>query len=179
MREQWRAIEGYQSVYEVSNLGRIKSCAKWLAFTSKRGRRCVRRTAPKFLALQTLPAGYRIVQLHLDGQRVARTVHSLVAAAFIGSRPEKYDIAHYDGNPANNRADNLRYATRRENHRDKIRHGTHAHGSRIKQAKLREQHIPTIRGYRGRLSAAVVGALYGVSPGTIERVWRGVSWRYV
>lgn len=179
MSERWRMIAGYERVYEVSNLGRIKSCARWLAFTSKRGRRCVRRTAPKFLAIQTLPAGYKTVHLNLDGQRVLRTVHSLVAAAFIGPRPARYDVAHYDGNPANNRVENLRYATRRENHGDKKRHGTHAHGSRIKQAKLREQHISAIRGYQGHLSAAVVGAKYGVGRKAIERVWRGVSWRYV
>lgn len=68
--------------------------------------------------------GYHRVSLRLDGRTVTRTVHALVALAFIGPRPEGLEVCHNDGNPQNNRADNLRYDTHASNMRDKRLHGT-------------------------------------------------------
>ena len=51
-------------------------------------------------------------------------VHALVAAAFIGPRPDGLLIRHLDGNPRNNRVGNLQYGTGSENQRDAVVHGT-------------------------------------------------------
>lgn len=69
---------------------------------------------------------YQVVDMRdKDGIRRVLYVHHLVAEAFLGPRPEGHQVRHLDGDPDNNRADNLAYGTRSENTRDMVRHGTH------------------------------------------------------
>ena len=51
------------------------------------------------------------------------TVHSLVAATFLGPCPKRHEVRHLDGNGVNNRKTNLAYGTRSENNKDIVRHG--------------------------------------------------------
>lgn len=101
--EIWKPIPG--STYEASSLGRIRS--------------------PRGHVLKPAdhPLGYHIVTVHYEGRLICKTVHSLVALAFHGPRPEGLDIAHFDHDKHNNRPENLRYATRRENMQDSVRAG--------------------------------------------------------
>jgi hypothetical protein len=109
--EAWLPIAGFGGVYEVSNLGRVRS---------PRG------------VLKATPAstGYPTAMLYLDGVRHPRTVHSLVLEAFIGARPEGAVARHLDGSRANNHVDNLQWGTPRENVLDTIRHGRHRGASK-------------------------------------------------
>src|SRR3982751_5117101 len=80
-------------------------------------------TGPKGAVLRTrnLGAGYRAVIVYLPGhvRRMVR-VHRMVAEAFHGPAPTpKHEVAHWDGDPANNRAANLRWATSKENKADR------------------------------------------------------------
>lgn len=59
------------------------------------------------------------------GRRWQRFVHRLVLEAFVGPCPEGMECRHLDGNPANNKLDNLKWGTRKENQDDSKRHGTH------------------------------------------------------
>jgi len=112
--ENWRAIPG-QPGYEASDQGRVRSIDRMIADGRfLRGR---------VLKLWTAGA-YHYVGL---GRSAKRGVHRLVALAFIGPPPSpKHEAAHWDGNPLNNRASNIRWATRSENEQDKRRHGTYA-----------------------------------------------------
>jgi hypothetical protein len=84
------------------------------------------------------PEGYLHHTLVRDGegnrQRIA--LHILVAAAFLGLRPEGLVVAHLDGNKANNRAENLAYVTQRENIEHKRDHGTMHCGDRSHHSRL-------------------------------------------
>lgn len=103
-------IPGYDK-YEVSDLGRVRRVFKDGKTT--RLRRLVRNEH-----------GYSTVSLH-DGLRARRRlVHQLVLLAFAGPAPEGMEGCHNDGNPANDRLDNLRWDTHAANMSDKRRHGT-------------------------------------------------------
>ena len=117
--EIWKPIPGYKG-YEASDLGRVRS---W------RGR--WGRTEPRLLALR-LSNGYPGVGLYKDDgvSRDARSVHSLVAQAFIGPRPEGYEVRHLNGDRTDNRLSNLAYGTPSENKLDAVSHGTHHMASR-------------------------------------------------
>jgi hypothetical protein len=114
--EEWRPIPGYAG-YEVSSLGRVLSHQKW------RGTE-----GPRLLAPQVGHFGYPYVQLcGVSGaprNRRMRSVHTLVALAFLGPRPAGQEVRHLDGDPANCGVSNLAYGTKRENEADKRRHGT-------------------------------------------------------
>lgn len=69
--------------------------------------------------------GYRQVSLWRDGGGHSLFVHALVAQAFIGPRPEGLEVRHLNGDPLDNRPENLAYGTGSDNRADSIRHGTH------------------------------------------------------
>lgn len=103
---EWRNVVGFEGIYQVSELGDVRSLA------SGRGRKS-----------HVAGAGYRMIQLWSEGEATTRTIHSLVADAFLGPRPEGLDICHSDCDKMNNDYRNLRYASRSENLRDNVRNG--------------------------------------------------------
>lgn len=113
--ERWLPIQGWPG-YFISDLGRVKS---------QRPRWGGDRT-PRFLSPGYGGGGYATVVLTSD-VRPNRThnVHSLVAEAFIGPRPDGLEVRHLDGDPANCQLSNLRHGTPSENAYDRVRHGTH------------------------------------------------------
>lgn len=70
-----------------------------------------------------------MVSLRQDGIQSFRLVHQLVLEAFIGPRPAGMMACHNDGNPANNRVENLRWDTQSSNIFDAIGQGTHTMSS--------------------------------------------------
>ena len=118
--EQWKPVNGYEGIYEVSSHGRVRSLDRVVTYSDGR----VRRHKGKILSAPLSRDGYPAVNLHTQGKLKKRYVHSLIAETFIGPRPEGMEVCHNDGNPTNNHVDNLRYGTRSENMLDRVRHGT-------------------------------------------------------
>jgi hypothetical protein len=120
--ETWRPIPGYRSGYEVSSLGRVRSVARVVtARASNRAKGHARRYPPRVLRPGRQDRfGHASVAI---GRGNSVAVHILVALAFHGPRPSKADVAHINGDGADNRACNLRWASRSENNRDVTRHG--------------------------------------------------------
>lgn len=112
--EKWLPVVGYEGLYEVSNLGRVKSL----------------KAGPKRYGAILKPAphkqGYPQVNLRKAGQGRSIKVHRLVGEAFLGPLPEGYVTCHEDSDTTNPRLDNLRYDTLTENIIDTVRHGHHA-----------------------------------------------------
>lgn len=109
--EEWRAIEGYGGRYYVSNLGRVKSIG---------GKRCKHK--PVIMSQLKQNSGYMFVKLFRNGKHDTRTVHRLVAEAFLG-KSEHSDINHIDGDKTNNNVSNLEYCSRKENMRHCFENG--------------------------------------------------------
>jgi len=114
--EEWRSITGLEGSYEVSDRGRVRSLPR--VVVGKDGVRYRRRGQMLKPVLQ--PTGYYTVGVR---QKV-RTIHSLVAEAFIGPRPDGLEVCHNNGHSLDNRAQNLRYGTTSENQVDSVLHGT-------------------------------------------------------
>ena len=119
--ERWKPVTGHEGIYEVSNHGRVRSVDR----TVTRSDGQVHRRKGKLLRTPLNQRGYQVVNLCIQGKCQIRTVHSLIAETFIGTRPEGMEVCHNDGIKTNNRVDNLRYGTSSENMLDNVRHGTH------------------------------------------------------
>ena len=119
--ERWADIPGFGGMYQASDLGRIRSTGsktQWSRWKGYQGR-----------VLSQNGRRYKQVSLQVGTGERNYHVHALVALAFLGPRPDGMQVCHCDGNMHNNRADNLRYDTVAENHRDKRAHGSVLIGS--------------------------------------------------
>lgn len=122
MNEEWRPIESYEGLYEVSNLGRVRSLTvrvrNGVGTRVRRGR---------VLKQHATPEGYYTVMLSCASRQRRVQVSRLVGRAFLGM-PADLEIDHEDRNPANNAASNLRVATTAQNHRNTRRPKTNTSG---------------------------------------------------
>ncbi len=118
MDEIWKDIEGYEGLYQVSSLGRVKSLKRQVVNTV--GFRIV----PESYLRGRLRYGYRIVSLCKFGEVNRCMVHRLVAQAFIPNPENKPSVNHIDGVPNNNVLSNLEWATytEQQNHRHHVLH---------------------------------------------------------
>lgn len=178
--EEWRDIprcEGYQ----VSNLGRVRSVDR-LVVPRKSSSTRTRRLKGRVLAL-TLDAvsGYlRVSFFPVGAERlVTRRVARLVAEAFLGPCPAGMEVAHNNGVKTDNRLENLRYATPKENHADKRLHGTGNAGEKHPLAKLSEDDVREIRRRRGVTTQRELALLFGLSEVYVADIQRRRAWKHV
>lgn len=112
--EIWKPVKGYEGLYEVSNLGRVRSldrlvnCGKnKVGFRTRKG---------KILSNCIKKDGYHSVRLpNFNGEYIHYSVHRLVAQAFIPNPDNKPCIDHLNTNQGDNRVENLRWVTYKEN----------------------------------------------------------------
>lgn len=109
MEEIWKPVRGYEGLYEVSNLGRVKALERLVLNNGG-----LQRKHEKILKASTTRT-YLGVALCKDGKVKRYSVHRLVAIAFLENPNNKAYVDHIDTNPLNNRADNLRWVTTQEN----------------------------------------------------------------
>jgi hypothetical protein len=123
-----------------------KRCPGFPAYSISESGRVSRIGHPGYRKQQiTKRGGYVAVSLWSNSKGHLKTVHRLVALAFIGPQPSpKHEVAHNDGNKRNNHWSNLRWATRKENEADKVLHGRSNRGERNGMAKLTDSQAAEI-----------------------------------
>jgi len=110
--EVWKDIPEYEGIYQVSNLGRVKSLPReWVS-----GIGAIVKHKGKILKGGT-SNGYRIVKLYVNGNIKVYLIHQLVAIAFLNHKPDghKLVIDHINDNKSDNRVENLQIVTNRFN----------------------------------------------------------------
>ena len=116
MEEIWKDIKGYEGYYQVSNLGRVKSLARYIFIIRNRGRQTYNQIVKeKILKTHKSSNGYLLVFFKKNNKSKPFFVHRLVATAFIPNIENKPQVNHKDGNKQNNYLDNLEWATNCEN----------------------------------------------------------------
>lgn len=178
MLEIWKPVVGYEGLYKVSNLGKVKACPK--------NGLSERELKPVIVGL------YPSVKLVKDGVYKNKYVHRLVADAFIPNPDNLPEVNHKDEDKMNCSADNLEWCTRRYN----VSYGTgqtrrvesyksnpHKHlvsGENHPKSKLTMEDIRYIhKHYRSGNSvngARALGRQFGVSHNTIRAVIKGRTW---
>ena len=158
--EEWRDVVGFEGLYKVSNFGRIQ--------TVKTGK----------IKEQTISKTDNRPYLSLwknNKIKVCRP-HKLVMEAFVSIRQQGMECCHNDGNPQNNHWSNLRWDTPKNNHADKIKHGTTNRGEQCGTAKLTLEQVRAIR--QDTRLQRIIAAEYGVKDNTISRIKSFKRWAH-
>lgn len=108
-KENWKEVKGFNANYQVSDLGRVRSLDR----IDSRGHKRI----GKILKLIISGNGYLTVNLFLNGNKKTKSVHQLVAEAFLNHEPCGLEVVvdHIDNNPLNNKLINLQIISQREN----------------------------------------------------------------
>jgi hypothetical protein len=167
--EEWRAVPGYEGLYEVSSHGRVRRSSK-------------SRMAPAGFVLKQRKTwdGYLRCGLCKRQRYWHVKTHRVVALAFLGPPPfPKAHVAHFDGDKTNNHLSNLRWATAAENEADKRRHGrVHAAqpGEKHHMAKLTTEQVKAMRKEAVARPVAEIARMFGVAKLTAYDAIFGTTW---
>lgn len=190
MEEEWRAVEGYEGIYEVSNFGNVRSLERE---TSKKNSNNKYTLKAKRLKLCANSDGYFNVRPHKNGRAKTVKVHRLVAKAFIPNPEGKLNVNHIDGNKTNNHVENLEWATHSENTKHAYNIGLMKYrvpspeakiqGEKSCHSKLKEADIRFIRCNSrkngGKFTNASLANKFGVGQTVISNIINFKKWKHV
>jgi hypothetical protein len=164
---EWRPVVGFEDCYEVSGDGQLRSIKTGRIYKTRIDQR----------------TGYPTGAMFRNGLRKDAFLHSVVAAAFIGPRPEGFVVNHKNGVKSDNRVENLEYVTPSQNTR-------HAHATGLMNPqpgsrKLTDEQVVEIRRILAeRKSAnartptyAAIGAMFGVTEYAVYRIGSGRDYK--
>lgn len=124
MEEIWKDIKGYEGLYRVSNLGRVKSLKKRANFYSGLYKEIKQRTyKERIINLRKTNRGYMVVELYKNGIGKRFSIHRLVAENFIKNSNNLPQVNHIDGNKENNNINNLEWCTGSQNMKHAVKTG--------------------------------------------------------
>lgn len=166
---EWRVIPGFVR-YSVSSDGEVRRDSR------------MHNTLAGLVAQRIDSHGYLSCNLMSDaGGQKKLQVHTLIAGAFLGPRPEGLVVCHGKEGQMVNRASNLRYDTQASNIEDMRVAGTMLCGSKHPTSKLDESKVLQILALllEKRLTHKQIGALFEVDGACIGRIALGKTWRHV
>lgn len=176
MNEEWRDIVGYEGLYQVSNLGRIKNIRTPVC--SDRGNDLTEICLVK-PSLQKLKRNYFRYRVNLWKENKPKTfkVHRLVATAFILNPLNKPQVNHIDNNPLNNNVKNLEWCTILENMEHSKKQGRMNVGRKNGMNKFSEQTIQQI--LLSKENKSLLSKKYNISISYINSLKRGTNWKHL
>lgn len=162
----WRDIEGYEGLYQVSECGNVRRIA---------GGQGARVGEKKLVD----NGHYLKVTLSKNNKQAQRYVHTLVAHAFIGPCPEGLEVNHKDTNKRNNLFTNLEYVTPLQNTQHAIANGRWRHGGEHNgNSRLTAPQVEEIRALDAQgVPRREVSMRYGIKRHTISQIVSGHRWR--
>lgn len=170
--ELWRPVVGYEGLYEVSNMGRVRSLPgkRWNGKTWIKKNAIIRK-------IQIASTGYPVVDLKHMGKRKTFTVHTLVLTAFVGPRPKGFECRHLNGIRADSRLANLAWGTPSENDEDRKKHGTFIQGESHGAAKLTNLIVLAIR--ESSDTQAQLAQKFGISKSLVSMIKSRKRWAHI
>lgn len=182
--EIWVPVVGYEGIYEVSNLGRIK--ALQITLPHYKSGTMIRKE--KFLKPWDKD-GYRIVGLSKNRQMRTYSVHRVVAIAFMPNLNNLPEVNHIDADKSNNKVSNLEWCDRLYNSRHAAENGlmNPIKGENHWNTKLTELDVFKMRhlyesnppSYRKPYSCDKLGKLFGVSKTVVAKIIKRTSWTHI
>lgn len=170
MQEHWRDIPGYESFYQVSDCGRVRSLPH-MSMRRNGAKYCVQGRILK--PFKHNKSGHLAVMLCKDGGRKIVFVHRLVMLTFVGHAQDQIDIRHLNSDPKDNHLSNLAYGTRSENMIDASKLG------HICNQKLSPYNVLEIRErLANKENRRIIAKHFGIAVSTVGNIASGhiYSW---
>lgn len=137
MQEIWKPVNGFENLYEISNKGNLKALEKsWMAINYKSKTYHKITFREKMIKPSISKCGYKQVILCKNNKTYGKTIHKLVAEAFIPNIENKKCVNHIDGNKLNNNVNNLEWCTHKENSKHSWENGLEKSYLKGKKGKL-------------------------------------------
>ena len=183
IEEIWKDVKNYEGLYEVSNLGRVKSLFKSYIRKHPRSNKYILYKKKERLLNCTKNAfGYPKVLLFKDNKSTHLPVHRLVCQSFLENPNNFILVNHLDGNPSNNNVSNLEWCDAFRNCQHAFDVGLNNHkGNKHTLAKLNEDIVKEIR-YRAENENLTVKKLsedYDVDYTTVWSVVKRKTWKHI
>lgn len=140
-QEEWRDVVGYEGLYQVSNLGNIKSLSRYIRTSDKLGG--IRKKKESLLSFDVCKNGYLRVNLSNNYSTKHFLVHRLVAEAFLPNTQNAPQVNHKDEDKTNNRVSNLEWcdAKYNSNYGERTKKTTIAKLKKVKQYDMQGNFI--------------------------------------
>lgn len=183
MTERWMPISGYEGLYSISNMGKVKSFNKVIWRKSKNGG-AWKEYNGGVLSQRMSTSGYIKVELcDLYGNKRGLFIHRLIADAFIGDIPDGYVVNHKDGDKTNNIVSNLEIVSKRDDilhaYATGLRKPVRWDKTNYANAKLTEKDIIDIRKNKGKIIGRELAKIYNVTQANISRILTNQTWKDV
>lgn len=179
MHEIWKDIKGYESLYQISNLGRIMSKSRIIKYSNG----IVKNHTGKILNVYMHNSGYYFISLRNKRIRKNHFIHRLVAAHFVANPNNKPQVNHKDGNKLNNYYKNLEWVTASENGKHAYKNGLSKlqFGINASQSKLTESDVLDIRNMYGsrNYSYNELANIFKVSSANIVAIVKRKTWNHL
>ena len=161
MEELWKRY--LDTNYIVSNTGYVRNTATGVILNPSKTRQ-----------------GYVRFNLWHNGKTRSVAVHRLVAEIYLPNPDNKPIVNHKDGNPSNNRLDNLEWSTISENVKHAYATGLASVGEKCTVAKLTEADVlQIIECMNNNMSVVQVAARFNVTPSAVSHIWNGKTWKHL
>jgi hypothetical protein len=109
-----------------------------------------------------------------------RSIHRLIAEAFLGECPSTLQVNHKDGNKQNNNIENLEYVSCRQNLCHALSTGLRTNrGDKNAMAKLTEDTVREILSLKGTATQQEIGARFGVTRRAVGMIFNGDTWSHI
>jgi hypothetical protein len=174
--EIWRDVPGYEDYLMASSFGRIKSKERTIIKRTRYGG-AMMQTYPEKILKPCLNRGYERYHFGYAGEKVKIFGHHAVLLAFIGNRPAGYVCCHSNGNPRDNRPENLRWDSQYKNNQDRVKHGTYRGGSDHPMSKYSDDLADRIKS--GSLTLIDAQKETGISFSQFYRIRNGIRQRSI
>lgn len=163
MEEEWIEIAGFEGIYYISNVGRVRKGNKFLKLSPNKNRR-----------------GYCYANLETSSKRKNSLVHQLVARHFIPNPENKRCVNHINFDVSDNQVSNLEWATHQENMNHSKVHGRMAspHGEKGGNSKLTLEVVRAIRKEREENGTTYIALAtkYNTNYSNVAHIMRGSRW---
>ena len=179
MKEIWKDIKGYEKIYQISNLGRVKRLSYW----HKVGLKNVSITyrTERILKQSCDSNGYKQVCLTKNSKKKSHSIHKIMAIVFIPNSENKKQVNHINGIKTDNNIENLEWCTYHENLKHAMKNGLRATGERHGATNLLNKDVIKIRELfeAKKYSIKELAKKYNIAYSTMHQIINKKYWKTI